>query len=183
VVIACEAFGKQVAKSTVTAAILPLAATGIMANTAKLWIDSTWATLGTTQKSGLLRGGSIELATGNHPKFLGSGNKVFDSHGEGYLSLTGNLILEGGAGAVAIYDDFAAGTHRAMRLSFTGPQIGTGTPHSLIVDMFVAFDEVIPLSGFADSNTLYAVTFSGIDDNAATPHIFGVKTTTSVNAY
>jgi len=183
VAISADCFGRQVTKSTVTAAILPLAVNTIMANTASLWIDPTWATLGTTAKTGLLRGGSIEIATGNHPKFLANGTKLFATHGEGYLSVTGNFILEGGADAVAIYDAFAAGTSKAIRLKFTGPVIGSTLPHSLTYDMFVAFDEVIPLSGFADGNTLYAVTFSGLDDNQATPHMVGVKVSTDVNAY
>lgn len=181
--IACECFGRQVTASTATASINPLAVNEIHGNTAKIWIDSTWATLGTTQKTGLLRGGNIEIATGNHPKWLGAGNKYFDSYGEGFADLTGSFIFEGGAAAKGYWDDFQAGTHRAIKLSFTGPQIGTGTYYSLILNMFVAFDEVIPLSGFADGNTLYAVTFSAIDDNQATPHNFGVLVTTNANSY
>lgn len=176
-----EAFGRQVTKSTATGGIATPAATGIVANTAKLWVDDTWANLGTTQKTGLLRGGNVQISTGNHPKFLGSGNKYFDSYGEGWLEVTGSLTLEGGAGAVSIFDDFQAGTHRAVRLSFTGPQIGSGSYYSLVLDLFVAFDSVIPLSGFADGNTLYAVTFSGVSDGQSTPHMLGVKVTTSAS--
>jgi hypothetical protein len=179
----CEAFGKQITKSTVTASINPLAVNSIIANTAQLWIDSTWATLGTTVKTGLLRGGSIQIETGNHPKFLAAGVKTMTSHGEGYADLTGSFILEGGAGAVAIFDAYQAGTHLAIRLTFTGPQIGTGTYYTLQYDMFVAIDSVIPLSGFADGNTLYAVQFVAVDDNESTPHNFGVKVTTNANAY
>ncbi len=181
--ISTDAFARQVSKTTFTSSINPGAVNGISANSAKLWLDSTWANLGTTQKTGLLRGGSVEIDTGNHPKFLGDGNRYFSSVGEGWLGVMGNLVLEGGAGAVSIYDDFAAGTARAIRLSFTGPQIGTGTYHSLVYDMFVAFDEVIPLSGFANGNTLYAVTFSGISDGLSTPHMLGVKVTTNQNSY
>lgn len=177
--IACEAFGRQVTKSTATAGLSNPAAVEISANTAALWIDSTWATLGSTAKTGLLRGGNIEINTGNHPKFLASGQKYFTSHGEGFVDVTGSFVLEGGAAAVSIFDDFQAGTHRAVRLSFTGPQIGSGSYYSLIYDMFIGFDEVIPLSGFADGNSLYAVTFTGISDSQSTPHIVGVKVTTN----
>lgn len=180
--VSMEAFGRQVTKSTVTAGIAAPAVTSIIADTAKFYVDSTWATLGNTQKTGLLRSGSIEIATGNHPKFLGSGNKYFDTFGEGYLEVTGSFVLEGGAEAVTKWDDFAAGTARAIKLSFTGPAIGVGTNHSLILNMYVAFDEVIPLSGFADGNTLYAVTFSGISDNQATPHMVGATVTTNMAA-
>lgn len=181
--ITCEAFGKQISKSTVTASINPLAVNAIIANTAQLWIDSTWATLGTTVKTGLLRGGNIQIATGNHPKFLAAGVKTMTGHGEGYADLTGSFVLEGGAAAVSIFDAYQAGTHLAMRLAFTGPQIGTGAYYKLQYDMFVGIDSVIPLSGFAEGNTLYAVQFMALDDNEATPHNFGVQVTTNANAY
>lgn len=176
--ISCEAFGQFVSKSTFTASILPLPINLINGNSAKIWIDSTWATLGTTPKTGLMRSGQIQIATGNHPK-PPSGQNYFSNYGEGFLEVSGSFVFEGGADAIARWDDFAAGTHRAVRVSFTGPQIGTGTNYSLIYDMFVAFDEVIPLSGFAEGNTLYAVTFMGISDNLATPKMLGVKATTN----
>jgi hypothetical protein len=178
--IVCEAFGKQISPTTVTASINPLAVNGIMPNTAEIWIDSTWATLGTTKKSALLRGGNIQIATGNHPKFL---VKTMNGYGESYADLTASFTLEGGADAKAIFDAYQAGTHKAIKLTFTGPQIGTGTYYKLTFNMFGAFDSVIPLSGDQDGNTLYQANFVALDDNQATPHNFGVLVTTNANAY
>lgn len=180
--ISAECFGRQVTPTTLTGSLTNPTLTAINANTGKYWLDSTWATLGTTLKSNL-RSGNIQIATGNHPKFLGGGNRYFDSYGEGYLSVTGSLVLEGGADAKARLDDYQAGTHRAMRFQWTGPQIGTGTTHALQINVFAAFDEVIPLSGFADGNTLYAVTFSGVTDNQSTPRMIGATVTTNQNSY
>lgn len=181
--VSAEMFGRQVTATTFTGSLTKPTVTGINANTGKFYLDPAWASLGSTQKTGLLRSGNLQIGTGNHPKFLGSGNRTFDTHGEGYLDATGSLVLEGGAGAKSILDDFQAGTARALRFAWTGPQIGTGVNHLLQVDVFAAFDEVIPLSGFADGNTLYAVTFSGITDNLATPHMLGVKVVTNQNSY
>lgn len=181
--IAADYFGRQVTKSTATAGLTRPTVTGINANTGTFYLNNTWATLGNTQKTGFLRSGSIQIETGNHPKFLGGGNRYFDTHGEGYLMVTGSLVVEGGAEAVAKLDDFQAGTARALRFQWTGPQIGSGTTHLFRVDVFAAFNEVIPLSGFADGNTLYAITFEGITDNLATPKMLGVNVTTNQNSY
>lgn len=181
--ISAELFGRQVSKNTLTAGISNTAVDGISANSTKIFIDSTWATLGTTEKTGLLRSGSVQINTGNHPKFLAGGGNTFSTHGEGTLKITGNFVLEGGAQAVSIFDDYQAGTARAVRLMWTGPQIGTGVNHKLQLDMYVAFDEVIPLSGFADGNTLYAVTFFGISDNQSTPNMLGVQVVTNRSTY
>lgn len=177
-----EFFGRQVSKSTATAGLTRPTITGINANTGKFYVNASWATLGNTQKT-ILRSGNLQIATGNHPKSLGGGNRCFDSHGEGYLDVTGQLVLEGGADAVALYDAFQAGTPQAFRFIWTGPQIGTGAVHTLRVDVFAAIDEMIPLSGFADGNTLYSLTFSGVTDNLATPHMLGVNVITNVSAY
>lgn len=178
--VTCEAFGRQVTPTTFTAALTRPTVTGIHANMVKTYIDATWAALGTTQKT-FVRSGTIEINPGNHPKFIGGGNKTFDTHGEGYLEVTGSLVVEGGADAVARLNDFQAGTHRAFRFKFLGPQIGTGTNAMLQVDVFAALDEVVPLSNFADGNSLYAVTFVGVTDNLATPNMLGVKVVTDQN--
>ncbi len=180
--VSCECFGRQVTKSTATAGLTRPTVNGINADLFQFFLNPTWATLGATEKVGLVRSGSIQIAAGNHPK-PPSGQRYFNTHGEGDLLVTGSLVLEGGANAISIYDDFVAGTQRALRFLWTGPQIGTGVNHKLQIDVFASFDEVIPLSGFADKNTLYAVIFSAVTDNLATPHGLGVSVITNRNAY
>lgn len=180
--ISAEYFGKQVTPTTKTASLTNPTITQINANTGKMYLDTAWAGLGGTQKTGLLRSGSIQILTGNHPKFLGGGARTFDSYGEGELDISGSLVVEGGAAAKALFDDYQAGTHRALRLAWTGPQIGTGVYHKLQLDLFISM-RVTPLSGFANGNTLYAVSFVGKTDNLSTPHGLGVSVITNVNAY
>jgi hypothetical protein len=181
--VSAEYFGRQVTASTITAGLTRPTITAINANTGKFYLNNTWATLGNTQLTSFLRSGNIQIATGNHPKFLGGGAKYFDTYGEGYLEVTGQIVVEGGATAKSRFDDYQAGTARALRFNWTGPQIGTGVNHLLQIDVFAAFDEVIPFSGFDNGNTLYSITFSGITDNLATAHMLGVSVITNSNAY
>lgn len=182
VTVEAELFGKQISTASFTGSLAPVAYEYMHANMSKLWIDSTWATLGTTQKTGLLQGFSVEIQTGVHPKFHAAGVKTMTSHGQGYLDCVATLTLEGNSDADAIWDDFRAGTKRAIRLQVLGSQIGSGDPYSLEIDMFGQFESVIPLSSEKSGNNLHAAIFHCLDDNQATPHNFAVKVTTKSNS-
>jgi hypothetical protein len=177
-----ECFARQIAASTFTAALAPLAYEFMNPNLSKLWIDSTWATLGSTQKTGLVQDFDIEILTGLHPKFFADGQKYFSSHGEGAIEAMATFTLEGVAAAKAIWDDFQAGTKRALRFQILGSQIGTGTSYSLTVNLYGQWESVIPLSGEKNGNNLFAAVFHALDDNQATPHSVGVTVTTNGNA-
>jgi hypothetical protein len=177
-----ECFGRQITTTTFTASLAPLAYEFMTANLTKVWIDSTWATLGTTQKTGLLQDFSVEILTGLHPKFLGEGTKYFNTHGEGFIDAMATFTLEGAAAADAIFDAFQAGTKQAIRLQTIGSQIGTGSTYALTINMFGQWESVIPISGEKNGNNLHAAVFHILDDNAATPHSIGVTVTTNGNA-
>lgn len=180
-----EFFGRQVSKTSFTAAITaPTTTEPIVANTAQMWLDGTWATLGTTAKTSLLRSGSIEIGSGNHPKFLANGQKYFTTHGEGDVYGTCKFVFEGGADAVAIFDAYQAGTPKALRFKWTGALVAVGgTAYSLQIDLYGTFDEVIPLSGDKDGNTLYGAVFSTITDLQATQHNVGVEVVVNQSVY
>lgn len=178
-----EMFGNEVVKSTFTGALAHFTPEPMFSNMSELWIDSTWATLGTTKKSALLKGWSIDILNGAHPKFLANGVKTFTSHGLGYVGFVASFTFEGGSDAELTYDYFAAGTPKAIRLKVSGSQIGTGAVHSMILDMYGAFTEVIPLDGDDNGNNLYTAVFTDLSDLQATPHNLGVAVTTSINGY
>lgn len=180
-----DIFGRQITKATFTPSLALSAGEAIIANKTKFYLDATWANLGTTEKTGLLRKWSVEIKTGNHPNFQASGgNKYFTNHSEGYLECLWALTFEGNSDAVSVFDLEQAGTPKALRLSVAGAAIGTGGPHSLIIDGYGNFEEVIPLGEEADGNDLYTAIFRTIYDGVASPnqHQFGVKVTTNVNA-
>lgn len=183
--ISLDCFGKQISKTTFTSSITaPATVEPIVANTMQMWMDGTWANLGTTAQTSTLRKAKIEIGTGNHPKFFAEGAKTLSSYGEGDIYGAVQMTLEGGANAVAILDAYQAGTPKALRFKWTGGLIASGSlPYSLIVELYGTFDEVIPLSGDQDGNTLYGAVFSTLSDQQATPHNVGVKVSVNQNAY
>jgi hypothetical protein len=173
-----ELFGKQITPTAFTAAIANTALSDMVANMVKVWIDPAWATLGATQKTDLLREYSIEIITGVYPKFNGQGSKMMTGFGESYLDCMATFTFEGNSDADAQFDFFQAGTARAIRVQALGPQIGTGTPHSLTVDMFGTWEQVVPLGGEKNGDNLHTAVFHVHSDGLATPHSFIVKVTT-----
>ncbi len=91
------------------------------------------------------------------------------------------LTFEGNADADTLWDAYYAETAKALRLQILGSQIGTGENHSLTIDTFGMFEEVIPLGDEKDGNNLHTAIFHGISDNQATPHLLGVKVSTDIN--
>lgn len=169
-------FGRQETKTTFTAALTTGTLTPLIANLTSLWIDSTWATLGTTQKTGLLREFDIEITNEVHPKFMGDGQLYFSSYGEGELDFNGTLVFEGNAAAVAEYDAWDAQTARAMRLL-----IGDGT-NGLQLDLFGKYETIQPIGREQDGNNLHIAVISGMDDNQATPHKLAVTVNTAATS-
>lgn len=154
----------------------------MVANMAKWYMDGTWATLGTTQYAGLVRKYSVDIITGVHPKFWAEGTKKMTGHAEGAIEVMATFTFEGNSDAVAIWSAYEAQTKKAIRLEILGSQIGTGDPHSLVVDIYGTFEEVIPLGEEANGNNLYTAVFHGMVDDQSVPHMLGVKVTTDVNA-
>jgi hypothetical protein len=106
------------------------------------------------------------------------------AYGEGYIYAACKFVFEGGADAIAAFDAYQAGTPKAIRLKWTGGLIAAGgLAYSLTIDLYGAFDEAIPLSGFKDSNSLYGAVFSTLTDLQATQHNVGVKTSVNQIAY
>ena len=78
-------FAKQITKTTFTASLTSGTLTPLISNLAVLSIDTAWAGLGGTAKSGLLREWDIEINNGFHPKHLASGALTFGAVGIGEL--------------------------------------------------------------------------------------------------
>ena len=176
-----EGFGKQIDASTFTVGLTPPTIEPMVANMAKLWIDANWAGLGGTQKTGLLRKYRIEILTGVHPKFWAEGVKTMTGFAESVIDVMWTLTFEGNADADTLWDAYNAETAKALRLEILGSKIGTGETHSLTIDTYGKFEEVIPLGDEKDGNNLHTALFHGISDNEATPHMLAVKVSTDIN--
>ena len=178
-----ECFGKQITATTFTASLTPPTVDAMIANMAKFYVDTTWATLGETQKTGLLKKYRIEILTGLHPKFLAAGSKMMTTHGESVIDVMWALTFEGNSDADVIFDAYQAETAKALRLLIEGTQIGTGEKHSLQIDTYGKFEEVIPLGEEKDGNNLHTAIFHGISDNESTPRMLGVVVVTDIGSF
>ncbi len=157
-------FGRQNSVTAFTPGLSIPALTPINAILAKLFIDSTWAGVGVTELTSTLRAFDIEIITGLHPKFHGSGNLYFDTHGEGPMSVMAAFTFEGNTNAANIYTAMNSQALQVCRLLIEGPQIGTGEKHMLQIDFSGTWEEVIPLASESNGNNLWTATLHGFYD-------------------
>lgn len=157
-------FGRQNTAASFTAGLSIPTLTPINAKLTRLFIDSAWADVGTTEKTLTLRAYDIEIATGLHPKFHGSGNEYFDNHGEGPMGIVAAFTFEGNANSAAIYAAHLAQSLQVVRLKTVGPQIGAGTSFLQQLDFSGTWEEVIPLASESNGNDLWTAVLHGIYD-------------------
>lgn len=124
-------FGRRVQSSTLTAALsLPTVEIPPTA-LAQVWIDSTWAALGTTQVTGQVLKAEITIKTGLKPKLTFDGRAdldfttyVFDAKERG-IDATMTMMVKASSGQYATEKTAAeAQTLRAMRFKVLGTVVG-----------------------------------------------------------
>lgn len=179
--IEADYYGRQVSPVSFSSCSVP-AVTPINAKLSQMWIDSAFASAGTTPVTNIIRSWELELLTGAHPKFFGSGNKYFDTHDQGDIEAMLTMILEGGSSADAEFDKFQIGTEQVIRIKIdSGVQIGTGVNHSFTFDLWGAYEHVTPLSEEDRGNNLHAVLFHGLYDGTA-GDLLDINVITNVSA-
>jgi hypothetical protein len=156
-------FARQNTKTTFTPAITPPVVENIVGKLCKIYVDTTWATLGTTIKT-ILRKFDIQIMTGVHPKMLGSANKYFDNHGEGFIKAVCTFVVEGDSTADDISDLAAAATLSFLRFEVEGSQIGAGDNHNLTLDMAGFWNNPIKMAEVEAGNNLHSIQFETIYD-------------------
>jgi len=122
-------FGRQNTKTSFTASLAKPVVNELSGYLTRLYVDDTWAAVGTTEKTSILRAFDIEMIGGKYPQFHGGTTLTFDSFGEGKISGMCTLTLDTAAAAIALYD--AIGTMKVFNLLLEGPAIGTGKKHTL----------------------------------------------------
>ncbi len=92
------------------------------------YLDTSWAGLGTTQLSGLIRGGEFECMTGLAPTYTleGRSDLDFSDYAVGSVSTKLKLDVELDAGGAARYANYRANDVVYIRTKFTGSTIGGG---------------------------------------------------------
>jgi hypothetical protein len=175
-------FSRQLTPTTFTPAIALPAAEPMNAKLSRFYLDTAWSGIGGTEKTNILRGFDIEILTGVHPKFSGSGYKYFNTHGEGLIMATANFTFEGTSVADAIFDAQQALTFQAVRLEIGGGAIGTGLNHRLRIDIGGVWESVSPLGGEDRGNNLHTATLIDYYDATGAKNL-QVETVTNISAY
>lgn len=181
VTIEADFFARQWTATSFTGA-LSIPSTEIMnAKLAQFYLNTAWADVGTTEKTGLLREFSIEILTGVHPKFHGSSSKTFSTYGEGFIGFMANFVFEGNSDADAIWDTLNSQALQVARLKISGSQIGSGENHSLTIDLGGTWQRVVPMSSQDRGNNLHAAILQDKYD-ATGAKILQVAVSTNVSA-
>jgi hypothetical protein len=182
VTVEADFFARQLTPVTFTGSIALPTAEPMNAKLARFYLDTTWAGVGGTEKTNILRAFDIEILTGLHPKFSGSGDRFFNAHGQGMISVTGNFTLEGTTAANAIHLAQQSKTFQVVRLKVIGSQIGTGVNHSVAIDIGGEWQDVSPLASEDRGDNLHSCVLVGRYD-ATGAKMLGVTTVTNVAAY
>ena len=158
--------------------------TAMSAKMTRLYIDTAWAGVGVTEIVNALRSFQIDILTGVHATFSGSGDKFFGKHEEGLISAMLTLTIEGKAAANTIYNAFHTDPQalQVVALKINGPVIGTGTPHNLTVAVGGAWQEVVPLGDEDRGNNLTTMVLGGLYDPVGAK-MLDVKLTTDSLTY
>ena len=170
-------FGRQNTKAAFTSAIALPIVNELSGYLARLYVDATWAAVGTTEKTAILRAFDIEIIGGNYPQFHGGQALTFDSFGEGKIAVMATLTLDTGADALALYD--ALGAMKVFKLLLEGPQIGSGTKHSLDLAFSGLVMEPEPGASKEKETSLTTIQIEGIYDVTGAKLIVPTVTTNS----
>lgn len=177
-------FARQWTKTSFTGSIAIPTVTAMNAKLARFYLDTSWANVGTTEKANILRSFDIDILTGVHPAFSGSGDKFFNKHKEGLISAQMSLTVEGESDANAINDLFRTDPQAlaVACIKINGPQIGSGTPHQLHVAVGGMFEDVTPLADEDRGNNLHTFVLTSLYDGTGAKNL-QVKVTTNQSTY
>ena len=153
----------------------------IATNECEVFIDGTWAALGTTKKGNLVNGGTIRLTTGITPRQRLDGSFDFARFTEMRRHLEVDLDVVANTDGSTEYDAWVNQTDRAIKLKFTGPAIETGFDNEFEVDIFGKYMNDPNLFDAADGENLFRLSLASHDDGLTHEFSFGVQN--NVDAY
>ena len=157
----------------------------ILAQMTSLYIDNSWATLGSTPILGTLIDWEVTIPA-FHPKFFQDGDYRFSDIGLASRSLAVSFTFEFTAGTVAERLLWVAGTPRFIRLEAVGSMIydAMGLPidnHRSIIDMCVIYEGTEPLDE-RDGNDIMRFTGLTAYDPTGIGHEFEFRVQNTIPA-
>lgn len=149
----------------------------ILGNQMDVYVDDTFAGIGTTKLGRLM---SCTWTLGSRFNALwvvNSAEPSFVTHIETEPTLSFEMIVEADEEGMAFLEQVRAAGRSYVQIKATGPEIEAGFNYSLELDMT---GEIGALGGFSDQDGVYAVgwTFTGVDDD----DMGGATQATLVNA-
>lgn len=154
-------------KTTFTGSLSDAVVNEIIGNNVKIFIDGTFANLGTTQKAALMMGATVRLATGLTPVRRADGLLEFADVSQQRRHLELELDLVMGTDAVTEYDAWAAETARAIRIEFLGPIIEGAINYKLRIDAFGFYMNEPTLFDGRDGENLIRLNLASHEDDVA----------------
>ena len=161
--------GRQVTSSAKTASLtVPTVNEPIYFGNGKLYINDTFASLGTTQKTATLLGFKLDVKTGLVPRFTGDGALYFTQVGQAGATGALDLTFEYDATALAEEVLFRAGTGRYVQMQFNGSALQTTSApwltKALRIDAYGKILSKRPLDS-QDGNDVMAMTLQLCDED------------------
>ena len=160
-------FGRQVSEVSFTGSLTFPTFTPIKFNQAKVYVDGTWANLGTTELANSLLGFTWKLPTGLAPFKAADGNDYFATHVQGKRQMELELFLAFNTAVSGEMSKFRDQSTRAVRLQFTGALIETGHNFQLTLDMLGVMVDWSPLGEHdgGDAVTVKLVSSGDVDND------------------
>jgi len=138
-------FGREVTNTTFTGAISVPTVEEILVNNAKIYIDATGGTIGTTEKSNTIFSVDLAYTTGLMEYWAADGSKDFSFTKFVEDEIVLRLVYEHNATAVAEKAFYRDNSTRLFRVLFEGADLGTpGTTYSkksFIIDLAGKYED------------------------------------------
>jgi len=172
--VTAEMLGDQMAPAEFAAGVTyPTPLETILAQMTTIYLDGTWAALGTTPVDATLIDWELTIP-GFHAKFFQDGQMTYSDIGLASRSFGVRMTLEFNGNAAAEWLDWRAATPRFLRLLAMGSQINAGPPidnHFAQIDMAIIWDSYEYLDE-RDGNDIMRFTGRTIYDPTGTGHEF-----------
>lgn len=169
VTIRADLYGHMADKTTFTGSLTEDTLHEIIANDGKVYIDDSWANLGTTQKASLVAGATLRFPTGLTPVKYLDGSLEFSSFSQQMRHFELDLDLIVSTDAITEYDKWAAehGDLRAVRLVFeTTEEIESTFPYKMTIDMIGKYTSDPQLLDEREGESMFRLTLASHEDSS-----------------
>ena len=162
VVVSADLFGKLQTKVSFGGSPTELTVEDVVSQRTKIYGDTTWSGLGSTQLSDALISATVTIPTGLGMTRYAMGSLEFSGFSESKWAADVELVFKHNAIGIAEYDKFIAGTTQFIRLETTGSEIEDVTPvYDKLFRLDLALHYTEPPTLFDDENGENVVALTG----------------------